>query len=320
MGPLEEHVTRPAQILPLVSVVVPTYNRAEALTRCLQGLLEQTYPHELIEIIVVDDGGTVDPAPVVARFDGFRRIAVLRQRNGGPASARNRGAREATSEFLAFTDDDCRPRRDWIMRLIETIARRPEAMVGGRVANGLVGNAFAQASQDLVSFLYEYFPRARALRPFFTTNNIAVHRETFLRMGGFDRTFRFSAGEDRDLSERWMRSIGPLEFIGEAVVDHFHELNFGRFVRQHHHYGRGAVNLARCRLARGDGPPSPEPLSFYARMVTYPLRRRSFLQGTKLGCLVAIAQLAGLTGMAAEALRPVRASPVTRRRAADTTH
>ena len=206
---------------PSVSVVVPTYNRAETLSRCLEGLGEQIYPPDRFEIIVVDDGGTVDLDPVIAGVDGGVRIEVLRQENGGPATARNRGAREATGEFLAFTDDDCRPRPDWLATLVQALAQHPEALVGGRVVNGLTDNLLAQASQDLVSFLYDYFPTARSLRPFLTTNNVGAHRTRFLELGGFDEGFRFSAGEDRDLSERWTRETGSLEFLDGAVVDHF---------------------------------------------------------------------------------------------------
>ena len=174
--------------LPFVSVVVPTYNRAEPLSRCLQSLLKQTYPQERRSIVVVDDGGVVDLDSLVARLDGSDHITVLRQDNSGPAAVRNRGAREATGEFLAFTDDDCRPRPDWLANLVDTLVLDPDAMVGGAVVNGLTDSPLAQASQDLVSFLYDYFPDARALRPFLTTNNVAVHRKTFLEMGGFDES------------------------------------------------------------------------------------------------------------------------------------
>ncbi len=290
------------QSVPFVSVVIPTFNRTKALTRCLEGLATQTYPKDRFEVVVVDDGGSTDLEEGLPRgaFPGYTRL--LRQPNQGPAAARNLGAREARGDILAFTDDDCRPRSPWISALVETIVREPKAMVGGRVVNGLSSNLYAQASQDLVSFLYEYFPRTRALRPFFTTNNVGVRRTSFLDIGGFDESFRFSAGEDRDLSERWAAEIGPLRVVEGAVVEHFHDLTFPRFIRQHHTYGRGAITLARRREERGHGKPFPEPLGFYARMLAFPIRGKPLWKGLPLAVLVALAQVAGLVGMAKEGL------------------
>jgi len=236
-------------------------------------------------------------------------LVVVHQQNQGPATARNRGAREAGGEILAFTDDDCRPRPDWLRRLVATLVEEPAAMAGGRVANGLTGNLWAQASQDLISYLYQAFSTSTSLRPFFTTNNVAIRRDPFLAIGGFDVGFPLPAAEDRDLSERWARDVGPLRFVEDAVVDHFHRLDGWSFARQHHGYGRGAVQLARRRRTRGAGVPAPEPLSFYLRMAAYPFRQDPGLRGLFVSGLVVGSQLCGLTGMAREAiglLRPRR--------------
>jgi GT2 family glycosyltransferase len=249
---------------PRVSVVVPTCNRPAELGRCIDALTRLDYPQSALQIIVVNDG---DAAPGVAAAAMPAEITVLRQPHQGPASARNRGARHADGEILAFTDDDCCPRPDWLTHLVGALAEEPTAMVGGRVVNGLPANVWAEASQDLISFLQESFATSRSLRPFFTTNNMALRREHFLAIGGFDAGFPLPAAEDRDLSERWVKKIGRLRFVEQATVDHFHRLDPWSFARQHHRYGRGAIRLARQRRARGDGMPVPEPLSFYFRMV-----------------------------------------------------
>ena len=179
-------------------------------------------------------------------------------------------------------------------------------MVGGWTVNGLTTNLWAQASQDLIGFLYESFATSRSLRPFMTTNNLAVRRDRFLGIGGFDDGFPLPAAEDRDLSERWAREVGRLRLVREAVVDHFHRLDAWSFVRQHHRYGRGAVQLAQRRRARGHGVPAPEPLSFYLRMFSYPFRQNPGFRGFVASWLVAGSQLCGLTGMAREAVQLLR--------------
>jgi GT2 family glycosyltransferase len=285
---------------PAVSVVVPTRGRPTALQRCVEALRAQNYPASSLQIVVVDDGG---PEPELGRLPNDPEVTVIRQHNQGPAAARNLGAREAGGEILAFTDDDCRPRRDWLTHLVQGLSPEPTTMAGGCTVNGLAGNVWAQASQDLISFLYEAFRSSRSLQPFMTTNNLALQREAFLTIGGFDIGFPLPAAEDRDLSERWAAEVGQLRLVPEAVVDHFHQLNAWSFMRQHHGYGRGAVQLAQRRRARGHGVPAPEPLSFYFRMIAYPYRQNPGLQGLVASGLVAGSQFCGLTGMARESMR-----------------
>jgi hypothetical protein len=88
----------------LVSVIIPTYNRAHCVGRAIRSALAQTYRD--VEVIVVDDGSADATAHVVAGFDS--RVRSLRQANGGVAAARNTGLRAATGEFIAFLDSD-----DW---------------------------------------------------------------------------------------------------------------------------------------------------------------------------------------------------------------
>jgi GT2 family glycosyltransferase len=266
-------------------------------------LAQLRYPRHRLEIVIVDDGGG-DVSASLMDLPQDLRVRLVTQKNRGPASARNRGAIEAAGDVLAFTDDDCRPRPAWLLDLTAGLAAEPRALMGGAVVNALSSNLFAQASQDLVSFLYEYFPDGRSLLPFFTSNNIACYRGAFLKVGGFDETFRFSAAEDRDLSERWAAEVGPLRHVPGAVVDHQHALAFGRFLRQHHYYGRGAVHLARRRQKRGQGRPRPEPPVFYAKMLVYPIRHHGWLRGGGIAALVSLAQLSGLSGMLVEAINP----------------
>ncbi len=290
--------------LPKASVVVPTFRRPAALRRCIESLSRIEYPRHLVEIVIVDDGGGDLSASELADLSPDLELRVVTQRNRGPAAARNHGARESGGDILVFTDDDCRPRPSWLVEMAGALAAEPHALAGGRVVNAIPSNLFSQASQDLLSFLYDYFPDGRALRPFFTANNMACRRDAFLGIGGFDETFRFSAAEDRDLSERWPAEVGPLRYLAGAIVEHHHDLALGRFLRQHYYYGRGAVHLARRRRRRGGGRPQPEPATFYAKMLAYPVRHHGWLKGGRIACLVSLAQLSGLTGMAVELLHP----------------
>ena len=86
-------------------------------------------------MIDVDDGGDPPLGEVVAPFESNLTLTLLRQANGGPAAARNAGAKRARGEFLAFTDDDCLPEPGWLTGLAEALSGAPDCMVGGAILN-----------------------------------------------------------------------------------------------------------------------------------------------------------------------------------------
>ncbi|MEM1011444.1 MAG: glycosyltransferase [Planctomycetota bacterium] len=88
---------------PIVSVVIPAYGHAQFLPRTIQSVLDQTFD-ESTEIIVVDDGSPDDTAGAVEPFGD--RVRLVRQKNGGQGSARNKGISLAQGEFVAMLDDD----------------------------------------------------------------------------------------------------------------------------------------------------------------------------------------------------------------------
>ncbi|MGL4647963.1 MAG: glycosyltransferase family 2 protein, partial [Caldilineaceae bacterium] len=92
------------------SVVVPVYNGAGVIGRCLDALAAQQPTDPTLEILVVDDGSTDQTAAVVQVWGMAHpsvRLRLASQPNAGPASARNRGARLAAGELLLLTDADC---------------------------------------------------------------------------------------------------------------------------------------------------------------------------------------------------------------------
>ncbi len=105
-------------MMELVSVIVPAYNVASKIERCLTSLCKQTYPN--LEIIVIDDGstdGTAEVVQSVARRDG--RIRCITQENKGVAAARNKGLEAAQGVYIAFCDGDDYVHPNYIRKLTE---------------------------------------------------------------------------------------------------------------------------------------------------------------------------------------------------------
>lgn len=290
---------------PAVSIVVPTFNRPEQLARCLSALAALHPPEGGFEIIVVNDGGVEPTDAARAAAAGARAVAtrILVQRNGGPASARNHGARQARGEWLAFTDDDCAPAPDWLVMLERALSDTPGALVGGRVRNAVRSNPFSEASQQLSDYTRAYFDGAGDRERFFTSNNIAMSREAFHLAGGFHAGFRV-ATEDREFCDRWHAQGRPAVYEPRAVVDHHHDLSAMAFLRQHHAYGRGARDFRSVRRVAGR-PVRLSPV-FYLGSLRHAARVRPGRRGALLLLLTVAAHGAYLTGLAAASVRASR--------------
>ena len=287
---------------PGFSLIVPTRGRPIQLASCLDSLCGLDYPTTHYEIIVVDDGAGVE---LEERTGGpGADLRVLRQKWSGPAVARNHGARAARFEYLAFIDDDCRATPNWLRVLAETFLLRNDVLIGGRVVNALVNNAYAESSQFLIDYLSEYYGDRRGR--FFTSNNIAVSRANFRSVGGFDDSFCLAAGEDRELSDRWAAQGRPMLFVDEAVVDHYHDLSLSDFSSQHFGYGRGAWNYHRVRLRRGEQGLAVESARFYLGMLRYPFRKKDLLHGFVPATLIACSQVLNALGFAWQRSRGAR--------------
>jgi hypothetical protein len=109
--------------VPTVSVITPLYNKGPYIARAVDSVLAQTYPD--FELIVVDDGSTDDgPAQVRAYRDP--RLRLIRQANGGPGSARNRGLAESICPYVAFLDADDEWMPTYLERMVTVLEAHPQ--------------------------------------------------------------------------------------------------------------------------------------------------------------------------------------------------
>jgi len=277
---------------PAFSVIIPTHERPAELSLCLAALSRLDYPREQFEVIVVNDGGrAIDDA--VAPFVGQMNVLQVTQEHSGPAAARNSGAVRAQGRYIAFTDDDCRPDRAWLMELERRLATDESIMVGGRIINTLEDNACSVTSQLLVTYLFAYYNANREQAFFFTSNNMTIAREAFLAIGGFNSQYR--TAEDRELCDRWTHSGLRMVYAENALVRHSHRLSLRSFCRQQFQYGQGALRYRRARAQRDDGRLRFEPLRFYTGLLRYPWTA-GVRRPLRIAALVFIAQVATAMG------------------------
>ena len=207
------------------SVVIPTYARPQRLAQCLAAVAKLEFPRDQFEVIVVDDGSPQPLDEIVDPFRGEMILSLLKQANVGPAAARNAGAARARGTHLAFTDDDCQPRPDWLAALAARLQRAPDSLIGGRIANRLPSNPYSAASQAITDCTYDRMQR-QAGELLFASCNIAISATGFHKLGGFSTRFPLAAGEDYDFCHRWQQAGLKAVYAPEAIVDHAHHLTF----------------------------------------------------------------------------------------------
>jgi glycosyltransferase involved in cell wall biosynthesis len=238
-------------MLPSFSLIIPTYNRPQQLSTCLQALSCLNYPRDNYEVIVVDDGSGVSLFEVVAQYMDQLNLTLLRQENAGPAAARNYGAAHAKAEFLAFTDDDCEPEAGWLKVFAIQFEKTPTVLLGGKSINKLTNNQFSITSQLIVDIVYRHYNVDPLHARLFASNNMAMPTRDFHELGGFNNNFR--TAEDRELCDRWLAAGHEMIYVEDALLRHAHALTLYTFCRQHFAYGMGAFYYHKIRRLRGSG-------------------------------------------------------------------
>ncbi|MFH1279701.1 MAG: glycosyltransferase [Candidatus Eisenbacteria bacterium] len=231
---------------PLVSVVIPAWNAGRSIAGGVAAALGQEGVGGSIEVIVVDDGST-DETGEAAGGAGAR---VVRQENGGPAAARNRGWREAAGEWVFFTDSDCVPRPDWVARLLPALREKNVGAAGGTYDAANPDSFLAACVQEEIALRHLRMPReVRFLGSF----NLAVPRRVLEETGGFDEEYRRASGEDNDLSYRIRKRGYRLIFDREARVAHRHPEKIGRYLKEQTRHGYWRMKLYREHPERMGG-------------------------------------------------------------------
>ena len=192
--------------MPLVSVIIPTLNRPDFLRAALQSVLGQTVGD--FEILVVDDGSTIDPRPVLAALDDGRIRYFRHDSNRGEAAARNTGIRNARGTYVAFLDDDDEWLPDKLRLQLDLFGQSPDAVAcvyGGHVAlQGLNGRELRRDVPTRRGGLFQELLERNVIGP---PSTVMVRRQCLERVGLFDESIAF--GVDYDM---WIRIAREYRF------------------------------------------------------------------------------------------------------------
>jgi GT2 family glycosyltransferase len=182
----------------MISVIIPTCDRAESLAKCLEQL------DEADEILVSDDSRTSSARRWLA--DRFPKVRWLQGPLRGPAANRNHASRYATGDWLAFVDDDCIPDGGWVNEITKLVASA-DVIEGRTICPAKTNHPFEEVVENETGNL-------------FWTCNLAIRRDLFEELGGFDEDFPEPGGEDLEFAWRIKQKRLTVRFASDMIVYH----------------------------------------------------------------------------------------------------
>jgi glycosyltransferase involved in cell wall biosynthesis len=226
---------------PVVSVVVPTYQRSELLIGCVTSFDNQNDPPPF-ELVVVDDGSTDDTQAVLRGMAEARPWLTWSSQaaNRGPAAARNTAVAKATGELLLFLDDDVSASPDLLRQHVQLHAAADDTSLAvlGRVDwhPSLEVTPFMRwLDRSGLQFAYDTWLREGPVEvpaAAFYTANLSMRRELVLDAGGFDERFPFPAYEDLELATRLTARGLRMDYRPVALAYHRRPIDLATFKRR----------------------------------------------------------------------------------------
>jgi glycosyltransferase involved in cell wall biosynthesis len=216
-----------------ISAVVCTLNRAPYLAKAVESLVNQTYPKECYEIIVVDNGSTDNTREIVEQFSESATIRYILEPVRGLSQARNTGWRAASGEYVAYLDDDAIACPAWLKKMMEAfeIVKPAPASVGGKVVPMWESERPAWLGDKMLGVyaIVDWGDRARFLQPSSPEHhvgcNVAYTRHVLQECGGFNinlgRKGKNLLSNDEHLIRKFIDSHGlGIYYDPEILVQH----------------------------------------------------------------------------------------------------
>jgi glycosyltransferase involved in cell wall biosynthesis len=195
---------------PMVSVIIPTHNRAAWLKGAIDSVLNQHFTN--YELIIIDDGSTDDTREMTTAYGN--QIKYFYQPNRGVSAARNLGIKQAKADLLTFLDSDDRWRKDKLSVQVDLIMKNPEVKICYTdeiwIRQGVRVNP-KKIHQKFSGWIYQKCLPLCIISP----SSVMIHREVLERVGLFDESLPVC--EDYDL---WLRvsRYYPITFINKTLI------------------------------------------------------------------------------------------------------
>ena len=235
---------------PTVDVIICAKNEARRIGACIESLIAQDYPADLVRIYVADNGSTDSTAEIVRQYP----VQLIEERKKGAAAARNSAFRGSTGTLVAFLDAHCIANPEWISSMVGELVDERVGGVQGcientasnpRVLEFLVGRGMTDNDGVLEDTVYG----SHNIYPWILSGNCMYRRSVISKAGGFDETL--PACEDVDLAWKVVLAGYLLAGCERATVVHWNDDDWATFAKKSWRQGRGSAVLAKRYLPHG---------------------------------------------------------------------
>ena len=197
--------------LPLVSVIIPTYDDWDRLKKCLFALSNQTYPQNRFEVIVINNNPNDTVPDEIKKY----KCIILKEIEIGSYAARNRGISFSKGDILAFTDSDCIPDTFWIEKAVNRFNKGCDRIAGFIDIFPMKTNANLAEMYDII---FGFDQAVSASNGLSVTANMFAKKSLFDRYGSFNNSL-FSGG-DTEWSRRVYSKGVSIVYAPEVIVKH----------------------------------------------------------------------------------------------------
>jgi glycosyltransferase involved in cell wall biosynthesis len=215
---------------PKVSVIIPVYNSEKEIPVCLETILNQTYPPDLYEIIVVDNNSTDGTAKIVKS----QPVKYAFEKRQSSYAARNKGIQLASGELLVFTDADCLPAKNWLSEYIECYSKTGKKLIGGAINITAEDPNNSWMMYDKLNHMNQKL--LVTTKNFAATANLMVHKEVFEKVGSFDSGL--VSGGDSEFGRRATKKF-DMVYCPKARIYHPARGSFRGMIKKKYRLGFG---------------------------------------------------------------------------------
>lgn len=196
----------------LVSIVIPAFNEARVIGKCLESLTRMEFPRQQFEVILVDNGSKDTTIHIAETFSDRLNLTILQKYGVKISALRNLGANSAHGTILAFLDADCIPPATW---LTDILALAPSDGVGVVGAHYVLPEESTWVGRTW--HVYQEAPKAGDVSHV-PAGDLVMRREDFLRVRGFDESIQ--TNEDYELCDRVRKAGMPVRAFPKIGVVH----------------------------------------------------------------------------------------------------
>lgn len=222
---------------PYISIIVPAYNAENTISRCIDSCINQSYPKDKYEIIVVDNNSTDNTATILNNYNIIYRKEVSIKSS---YAARNTGIKHARGDIIAFTDSDCIADNNWISSAV--IEFNSDSI--GCVAGKIIGHHYNTSVQEYLvkdNCLSQEHTLNHYFMPYPQTANALYRKDVLDKIGIFET---WKSGGDADLAWRMQLTTQyHIKYVQSSIIYHIHRSNFRSFFNQQKTWGYGSVLL-----------------------------------------------------------------------------